>query len=54
MEGMKSVFFFFFFGGGGGGGGEGRGGGVVRLMASENFMTIYHCSVCIRVIFGKK
>ena len=53
MEGMKSVFFFF----GGGGGGEGRGGegrGLVRLMASENFMTIYHCSLCIRVIFGKK
>ena len=54
MEGMKSVFFFvfFFLAGGGGGGGEGR--GLVRLMASENFMTIYHCSVCIRVIFGKK
>ena len=47
MEGMKSVFFFFFFLAEGGGGGEGRGGGV-RLM------TIYHCSVCIRVIFGKK
>ena len=29
-------------------------GGGVRLMASENFMTIYHCSVCILVIFGKK
>ena len=26
------------------GGGEGR-GGEVRLMASENFVTIYHCSV---------
>ena len=38
MEGMKSVFF------GGGRGGEGR-GGEVRLMASENFVTIYHCSV---------
>ena len=35
MEGMKSVFFF----GGGGGGGRGR---RDRLMASENFMTIYH------------
>ena len=46
-------FFVFFFAEGGGRGGEGGGGGV-RLMASENFMTIYHCSVCIGVIFGKK
>ena len=49
MEGMKNVVFFFFFlaEGGGGGGGEGREGG-------GRLMTIYHCSVCIRVIFGKK
>ena len=52
MEGMKSVFFCLFFFAEGGG--EGRGGRGVRLMASENFMTIYHCSVCIGVIFGKK
>ena len=45
MDGMKSVFFQW---------GEGKGGGGVRLTASENFMTIYHCSVCIQVIFGKK
>ena len=45
----EKCFFCLFFCGGGGEGGGGRGGlGGVRLM------TIYHCSVCIRVIFGKK